>query len=84
MSTVDKASSGCGAAFSGREPGPVGDLQTRSAEHDRLVALYGEVLLDVLRGPVFEELRPIGLVHNARLIDDWCRIFLGAACVSVA
>jgi hemoglobin len=78
VSTVDEAASGGGAATAVRAPGRVGDLDTRSAVHDLVVAFYREIVFDDLLGPIFEEVAETDwVVHIPRLIDYWCRILLG-------
>jgi hemoglobin len=58
--------------------GDSGDLDTRTAVHDLVVAFYREIVFDDLLGPVFEEVAETDwAVHIPRLIDYWCRILLG-------
>jgi hemoglobin len=54
------------------------DLDSRAQIHDLVVAFYREVVLDVLLGPVFEEVAEVDWsVHIPKLIDYWCRVLLG-------
>ena len=56
---------------------PDGDLVTRTAVHDLVVAFYREIVFDDLLGPLFEEVAETDWgVHIPRLIDYWCRILL--------
>jgi hemoglobin len=55
-----------------------GDLASRAAVHDLVVAFYREIVFDDLLGPLFEEIAETDwAVHIPRLIDYWCRILLG-------
>ncbi|MDZ7678846.1 MAG: group III truncated hemoglobin [Acidimicrobiales bacterium] len=57
---------------------PVGDLDTRSAIHDLVVAFYREVVFDDLLAPVFAETAETDwAAHIPRLVDYWCTILLG-------
>ena len=57
---------------------PRGDLDTRTAVHDLVVAFYREIVFDDLLAPLFEEVAETDwAVHIPRLIDYWCRILLG-------
>ena len=75
-----------GAAARSLVPDPVaglasqqrGDLDTRSAIHDLVVAFYREVVFDDLLAPVFGEVAETDWVtHIPRLVDYWCTILLG-------
>jgi hemoglobin len=58
--------------------GQVGDLDTRSAIHDLVVAFYREVVFDDVLAPVFAEVAETDWVtHIPRLVDYWCKILLG-------
>jgi hemoglobin len=58
-------------------PAHVGDLDTRGAIHDLVVAFYREIVFDDLLAPVFAEVAETDwCVHIPRLIDYWCRILL--------
>lgn len=55
-----------------------GDLGTRSAIHDLVVAFYREIAFDEILAPVFDEVAETDwAVHIPRLIDYWCTILLG-------
>ena len=78
MSTADSTSSTRDASGSASAPAHVGDLDTRSAVHDLVVAFYREIVLDDLLAPVFGEVAETDWnVHIPSLIDYWCRILLG-------
>jgi len=78
MSTTDGTSSKHSASSTPPIPGPVRDLDTRTAIHDLVVAFYREIVFDDLLGPVFEEVAETDWgVHIPRLIDYWCQILLG-------
>jgi hemoglobin len=54
------------------------DLTTRRQIHDLVVAFYRELVMDVVLGPVFEEVAEVDWSHHIPLlIDYWCRILLG-------
>lgn len=77
MSPAEPATSRAGASDAAGH-GRVGDLDTRTAVHDLVVAFYREIVFDDLLGPVFEEVAETDwAVHIPRLIDYWCRILLG-------
>jgi hemoglobin len=62
----------------GLAPQPLGDLDTRAAIHDLVVAFYREVVFDDLLAPVFAETAETDWVtHIPRLVDYWCKILLG-------
>jgi hemoglobin len=55
-----------------------GDLDSRSAIHDLVVAFYREVVFDELLAPMFGEVAEVDWsVHIPHLIDYWCRVLLG-------
>ncbi len=59
-------------------PVTAGDLDTRSAIHDLVVAFYREIVFDDLLAPVFAEVAETDwAAHIPRLIDYWCTILLG-------
>lgn len=59
-------------------PERTGDLDTRSAIHDLVVAFYREIVFDDVLAPVFVEVAETDWgVHIPRLVDYWCTILLG-------
>lgn len=59
-------------------PTPSGDLDTRTAIHDVVVAFYREVVFDDVLDPVFSEVAQVDwAAHIPKLIDYWCRVLLG-------
>ncbi|HVX23413.1 MAG TPA: group III truncated hemoglobin [Acidimicrobiales bacterium] len=59
-------------------PRSEGDLRSRAAIHDLVVAFYREIVMDDLLAPVFEEVAEVDwAVHIPLLIDYWCRVLLG-------
>ena len=78
MSTTDSTSRDGQLPAAGLAPGEVGDLDTRSAIHDLVVAFYREIAFDDLLAPIFDEVAETDwVVHIPRLVDYWCRILLG-------
>ena len=78
MSTADSTSRGEATPSTATAQGSIGDLDTRSAVHDLVVAFYREIVFDDLLAPVFEEVAETDwVIHIPRLIDYWCTILLG-------
>ncbi len=55
-----------------------GDLSTRGAVHDLVVAFYREVVFDDLLEPMFGEVAEVDWAeHIPLLVDFWCRVLHG-------
>jgi hemoglobin len=62
------------------EPGPPGDLASRTHIHDLVTSFYREVVFDDVLAPVFTEVAEVDWAeHIPTLIDYWCWILFGTS-----